>query len=815
MIAWLLAVALAVQPDPRALTAPVPVFAGIVHDAAGGIVSGATVIARTPAGSEQRTVTGPDGRFTIALAPPFQLAVLAAGFAEKKISISAATTEPLEVVVSPAGIQEEVTVTATRGEQKSGDVPASVNVLDRAEIRESPAVVADDVLKQLPTFSLFTRLGSLGAHPTSQGVSLRGIGPSGVSRTLVLLDGIPFNDPFGGWVYWTRIPLESTERIEVVDGSSSSLYGNYAMGGVINILTAQPARRTIEFDSQYGSLNSPKVDFRASDVYGKLGVAVDGSAFSTDGFPEVSASERGPVDNNTDVKFQNVGVFANYAARHWLNLFMRAGYFHERRDNGKITAGIPGIPAVEEGNNTTWKTASFGGRAELADGSDLQATLFIDNERFFSNFLAVPTPPAGQPARSIARVSLDQNVPATSVGATAQWSRAFVGRQLVSAGFDWRRVAGESQETALDPTKGITPTTARFSGGDQQLGGAFVQDVIAPTPTLELTLSARYDHWRNYDAHNLETTIATGAPTANNRTSCSAPSPTTPCLADRTDSVGSPRVAALYHILPRVSVWGDYAGGFRAPTLNELYRQFSKGAVTTKPNDQLGPERSKSGELGVAVEPVDNVSVRVTWFDNRIKDPVSNVSQNAAQTLIMRKNLGRTRISGLQTDVDYRLGQYWKFSAGYLYDQAKVVEFTVNPALGLPSIVGNYLPQVPKSRGTVRVSYSNPKYVTATVTVVSAGRQFNDDQNLQCVPEAALAGGGYPSALIAGGGCTPGLPKFTTVDLMAARDIGRGVQVYVSAQNVFNRELFTALLPTTIGPPRMVSGGFRIRWHAH
>src|SRR5205814_1757841 len=123
-----------------------------------------------------------------------------------------------------------------RTDQRLGDVPASVSIVSSEQIRQSPAVVADDLLRQVPTFSLFRRTSSLSSHPTAQGVSLRGVGPSGVSRTLVLLDGVPFNDPFGGWVYWSRVPLESTERIEVVDGSSSSLYGNYAMGGVINIV---------------------------------------------------------------------------------------------------------------------------------------------------------------------------------------------------------------------------------------------------------------------------------------------------------------------------------------------------------------------------------------------------------------------------------------------------------------------------------------------------------------------------------------------------------------------------------------------------
>ena len=118
----------------------------------------------------------------------------------------------------------------------------------------------DDLLRQVPSFSLFRRSSSLVTHPTAQGVSLRGVGPSGVSRTLVLIDSVPFNDPFGGWVYWTRVPLDSVDRIEVVDGSSSILYGNYAMGGVINIVTNQPARRTFEIKPQYGNKTSPKVD---------------------------------------------------------------------------------------------------------------------------------------------------------------------------------------------------------------------------------------------------------------------------------------------------------------------------------------------------------------------------------------------------------------------------------------------------------------------------------------------------------------------------------------------------------------------------
>src|SRR6185503_16984275 len=250
-------------------------------------------------GAEQMGRTGPDGRFTIDAAAEGEvtITVRAGGFAEKSQRIRPNDRGNVEIVLEPATLLETVTVTPARSEQRLGDIPASVSVLHSEEIKMSPAVVADDVLRQIPTFSLFRRTSSLSSHPTAQGVSLRGIGPSGVSRTLVLVDGTPFNDPFGGWVYWTRIPTESVDRIEVVDGSSSSLYGNYAMGGVINIVTSRAARRTFEIKPQYGNHSSPKLDYSASDVWGKLGVTVDGSLFNTDGFPIVVPTERGPIDN--------------------------------------------------------------------------------------------------------------------------------------------------------------------------------------------------------------------------------------------------------------------------------------------------------------------------------------------------------------------------------------------------------------------------------------------------------------------------------------------------------------------------------------
>src|SRR5262249_614342 len=154
-----------------------------------------TIVVRAASGEEKRAVSGPDGRFTVSAPPAGALTVIisANGFSDTRRTIAAgAARQDLEIQLEAKGLAEAVTVTATRSEQRINDVPASVTVIDKEEIRQSPAIVADDLLRQLPTFSLFRRASSVSAHPTTQGVSLRGIGPSGVSRTLVLLDGVPF-----------------------------------------------------------------------------------------------------------------------------------------------------------------------------------------------------------------------------------------------------------------------------------------------------------------------------------------------------------------------------------------------------------------------------------------------------------------------------------------------------------------------------------------------------------------------------------------------------------------------------------------------
>lgn len=710
----------------------------------------------------------------------YDVRVEADGFEAQTVTVNLRdqSSSPLEVRLEPGRLSQEVIVAATRTEQRLGDIPASASVLHSDEIKASPAVVADDVLRRVPTFSLFRRTSSLAAHPTAQGVSLRGIGPSGVSRTLVLLDNAPFNDPFGGWVYWTRVPLMSVDRIEIVDGANSSVYGNYAMGGVINMVTTPPQRRTLILKPQYGGRRNSNVwdglgslDFFASDVWKNFGAAVEGGVFNTNGYPIVPVRDldgitplRGRIDQKATVNYQNLNLKLDYKASDRLSAFFRGGYFSEDRSNAKFCAPT----SCEEANDTLWKFVSGGIRARLADQSDLQASVFGNFETFHSSFLAVP---ASTPSRNIARLTTLQKVPTKDAGYMVQWSKALPGKQYFSVGTDWRWVDGDSVEDGFDGVTGTRVTLKRLAGGSQRSTGVFLQDIVSVTTRLQLTLSARLDHWRNYDAHNLETDAITGLPTANNRST----------LPDKKNTVGSPHVGALYHLTDNVSVWGGASWGFRAPTLNELYRAFMVGAVRTLANENLGPERLVVGEAGVNVAPIRNLTWRTTWFNNRVKNPVSNVTLPSPVNTRQRQNLGRTRVWGIQSDIEYRLRTYWRMTGGYLYDMATFREFPADITL-----IGRFLPQVPKHRGSVQLAWSNPRYFTASFGAQFSSRQFEDDQNLLR------------------------LPGYGVVDLNFSRTISRNADVFFGVQNLLDRTFYVQRNPTTIGAPRLITGGFRL-----
>jgi outer membrane receptor protein involved in Fe transport len=758
-----------------------------VRDAQGLAIEGAriTVTEKTTGGRKTATSSAEATRVDGLSAGEYEVRVEKDGFtaqttpADLRTQNSANVSVQLEV----GGLSKNVVVSVTRTEQEVGNLPASITLVSNEDLKASPAIATDDILRQIPTFSLFRRTSSLAAHPTAQGVSLRGVGPSGVSRTLVLVDGVPFNDPFGGWVYWTRIPMGSVRQVEVVESPSSSVYGNYALGGVMNIVTARPEGTTFKLRTSVGGRQTWKEDFFAAGAWDKFGAAIEGTVLDTNGYYLVPLTEggvplRGPVDTRAAVNNENFNIKLDFSPTDRISAYARTGYFNEHRINGKFG----------ETNDSMWKYVSGGTRIRLADGSDIQGNLWGNFERFHSLFLAISS--VGGVSRNTSRLTLRQAVPTKDTGGSVQWSKAIGSRNFFTVGTDWRWVDGDSNEEALNapPANTALVNIYRNSGGTQKSEGLFIQDLISLTSKFQLTLSARLDHWRNYDSHNLETSAATGLPAPANAPSCDTSSATN-CLRSKKNTIGSPKVGAVYHVNEKISLWSSASWGFRAPTLNELYRQFRVGTVLTLANEKLGPERLVAGEWGVNYSPVRNLTWRSTGFVNRFTNPVSNVTQSAVGANITRKrqNLSRTRIWGIQSDMDYRLKTNLKFGMSYVYNIAKV-RASIPDAQGA-NITGNYLPEVPRHRATAEVMYSNPKYVTASASMQIVGGQYDDDLN------------------------TLWLPYYNTLDINFMRKVGRNMEAFFGVQNVLDRTFYVQRVPTSVAAPRFFTGGLEISWN--
>jgi outer membrane receptor protein involved in Fe transport len=505
-----------------------------------------------------------------------------------------------------------ITVTATRTETRVADTPASVVVLSREVLESSAAPTLDDALRQVAGFTLFRRTGSRVANPTAQGVSLRGVGASGASRALVLDDGVPLNDPFGGWVYWGRVPRAALDRVEVLRGGASDLYGSSAMGGVIQFVRR---RSGLDVDASAGSEETGTASVFAAGERGAWSGNVAADLLSTAGYVLVRSDDRGVVDVTSDAQH----VTLDATLRHG-GAFLRASHYRESRNNG--------TPLQE--NDTTLRHLALGGDLALLGGS-LALRAYGSDQDYFQTFSAIAAD------RSSERLTIEQRVPSRGAGGSAQFTRAFGSRHAVVAGAEVRDAEGVSDELRF--TAGGTFRVE--AGGRQRTGAVYLEDLFAVSPSVTVTGGIRADGWRNDSRSGLRAT----------------------------EVQLNPRLSVLWRAGDALSLSASAYTAFRSPTLNELYRGFRVGNVETLPNAGLSSENLTGFEVGARAR-----NARVTLFVMNVADTIANVTLSQTPSVItrQRQNLGRTRSVGAEVDGEWRFGSDLQTSAGLLLVDASV-----------------------------------------------------------------------------------------------------------------------------------------------
>ncbi len=394
--------------------APVPLTL-TVEDSSGAAVSGANV---KHASGSLLGRTDSSGRLTFDCATPCQIRIDAEGFRGTDIEISADTT----VLLEPAGASELVTVTAYREPLGELESPVTTRTLSRVDLQNAASISMDGQVRQLPGVELFRRSSSLVANPSSQGLSLRGLGSTSASRTLLTADDVPLNDPVGGWIHWEEQPELAVKSIDVVRGGASDLYGSSAIGGVMNVNLRRPTSSAAELRTSYGMLGTYDDSLLAQTKVGRWGLMAAGGALGTDGYIQEAPWQRGPVDINSNVHAQNGLVFAEHASGP-LRLFVRGSGFHEARANGT---------PYQINNTRLWRYAT-GGDWQGPHDSSLALRLYGSAEHYRQTFSSISNlPKFGDPACSYRCGEIPTRytqIPDNELGAAAHWSQPF-GRRL-------------------------------------------------------------------------------------------------------------------------------------------------------------------------------------------------------------------------------------------------------------------------------------------------------------------------------------------------------------------------------------------------
>jgi outer membrane receptor protein involved in Fe transport len=639
---------------------------------------------------------------------------------------------------------------------KLSEVPGGAVQLSTEDIAANPAQNTDDILRQVPGFSLFRRSSSRVANPTSQGVSLRGVGPSGPSRALILFDGVPFVDPFGGWVYWDRMPRAELSSVEVVRGGASSLYGSDAMGGVVQFLTRIPEQPSVSMDISYGTEDTPDLSLWAGTAIARWDMAAAVDMSRSDGYILVPASQRGLVDTNANSKHATVDASLGYRISDSSRAFLRGSFFEESRNNG--------TPVQVNSTGTGFGVAGI--NAGIGSHDWVSARVFGQAQGYDQSFSAIAA------NRDIEHLTDLQHVPSQQVGGGVQWNHLFKSHTLI-AGADLQETMGASDENLFSSTTGAQFAT-NIAGGRQRAGGIFGQDIFRIADKWTIIAGLRWDDWSNFDASNIRISLPSGLAAGT-------------LFTDRSATAFSPRISILRQLNSSLSASISGYRAFRAPTLNELYRSFRQGSVTTNSNPLLTAERSSGAEASLRQTSFSKkLETRGTVFWTDVVNPVTNVTIDAATR--ERENLGRTRSIGAELDASIHASDFLQFSAGYQYTHATVVD-------SVPTLIGLNVPEVPHHSLTWEARYWNPSRVMLSVQGRYSSLQYDDDLN------------------------TLPLHQYFVLDLFAGRALRRGLVAYVAAENLINQRYDVTLAPPiapgaqplrNLGPPILARIGLRL-----
>jgi len=609
----------------------------------------------------------------------------------------------------------------------------SIDRIDERQIGQAPTHELDQLLKGVAGLQLFRRSDARSGHPTSQGITLRALGGNASSRALLVLDGVPQSDPFGGWVNWPAYDPSTLSGIRVVRGGGSVANGPGALAGTIEMNSRVDSGMSGEADA--GSRDSLEAHARLALAAGGGMLSLSGRGARSDGFVPITDDTRGPADE-------------------------RAPY-HEWSGRGRWVAPFGASTEIQASLSGfhDWRTRGTDFSADRTNGADTSMRLVGHGGWQWSMLgywqwrnLRSSTASVSSGRATATRVLLQDSVPSHGIGGSFELRPPMPQGIELRLGGDARRTTGETKE--LSNFVAGDPTRRRRAGGETWTSGAFAE-ASADVARVTLTAGGRIDHWQVSDGHLFEQSIATGAILRNE-------------IHDKRDGwLPTARGGLLAKLGGGFNLRSAAYLGWRMPTLNELFRPFRAGADATAANPDLDPERLKGIEGGFEYSR-GPVRLAATAFVNRLSNAIANVTLGkgpgnfpqvgfvaAGGVFRQRENVDAVKVRGIEASAEWVKGP-WAVRAGASFTRARMV------ATGTAAFLDGLRPaQTPNFAGTLSASWERGGK-GAELILRRVGAQYEDDLNTRVLKGA------------------------TTLDAFASWPLGRRLQLIARAENLTN-----------------------------
>jgi len=603
------------------------------------------------------------------------------------IAVPAAASDAVATKEKPK-VEETIVVTATRSERAVSELPISTTVLREAEIKATPAITIDDLLRTIP--GVHMPLSSTASTTVqSQRFSMHGLGGT---RALVLLDGVPMHDPFYGTIEWQKVPLDSLRQIEVVRGGNASLFGNFALGGTINLLTRPVDQSELRLDTSYGSNATQRIGLTVDQaVTERFGLRLSHHRFNSDGTIRIPTPGLVDVPGWNDTAITNAR--AEYRPSDRTSAFLRASKSQIDVSQGTVLSQVKrGIFDV-----------SAGAQHALGRGSLLSTTLFHQDEKLRIANTTVTT------TRSSEFISTSSRIPGNNSGGSLEWSMQRSGAvSFIAAGVDVQDTEATEYADSLNRNAVVTQRDALT--GHQRFAGVFAQASWHPTARLEILTSARLDSFTNDRAADV---IEGGA-------TITYPSTKSTQL--------DPRVSFRYAVGEHSALRGAAYRAFKAPTLRELYRNTQSGSTLLLANPNLEPETLVGAELGV-----EWAAARTHLEINAYRNDIDGLQVRAQvpgqpPNVVKNFNLGTGRSQGVEASADVALSSRFSLKAGYTFADTKITE---SPDL---TLLGKQFPDAARHIGSLAVRYRGDGGTMVDLRGRTVSRSYGEPANVVAAP---------------------------------------------------------------------------------